>query len=157
MGLISLNKVSLRYGLRTLLDEADLSVERGDRMSLIGRNGCGKTTLLKMIAGIVRPDSGTVERVKNLTSAYLPQDVPSDLTGSVFDVLASGLGLAGKAAVLTEKSRLGKLRKRSAENLKKFRAGLRSPKYGLQMLKFWKPQTGLNSIRSKIPARLRRV
>ena len=77
--------------MRTLLDEADLSVERGDRMSLIGRNGCGKTTLLKMIAGIVRPDSGTVERVKNLTTAYLPQDVPSDLTGSVFDVLASGL------------------------------------------------------------------
>ena len=143
--------------MRTLLDEADLSVERGDRMSLIGRNGCGKTTLLKMIAGIVRPDSGTVERVKNLTSAYLPQDVPSDLTGSVFDVLASGLGLAGKPQRLTEKSRLGKLRKRSAENLKKFRAGLRNPKYGLQMLKFWKRQTGLNSTRSKIPARLRRV
>lgn len=108
MGLISLNKVSLRYGLRTLLDEADLSVERGDRMSLIGRNGCGKTTLLKMIAGIVRPDSGTVERVKNLTSAYLPQDVPSDLTGSVFGVLASGLGLAGKAAAAHRKIEAGK-------------------------------------------------
>ena len=107
MGLISLNKVSLRYGLRTLLDEADLSVERGDRMSLIGRNGCGKTTLLKMIAGIVRPDSGTVERVKNLTTAYLPQDVPSDLTGSVFDVLASGLGLAGKAAAAHRKIEAG--------------------------------------------------
>ena len=98
MGLISLNKVSLKFGLRTLLDCADLSIERGDCMSLIGRNGCGKTTLLKMIAGIVRPDSGSVERMKNTTSAYLPQDVPTDLSGSVYSVIAEGLGELGRCA-----------------------------------------------------------
>lgn len=98
MGLISLNKVSLKFGLRTLLDCADLSIERGDCMSLIGRNGCGKTTLLKMIAGIVRPDSGSVERMKNITSAYLPQDVPTDLSGSVYSVIAEGLGELGRCA-----------------------------------------------------------
>lgn len=95
MGLVSLNNVSLKYGLRALLDEANLSVEDGDSMSLIGRNGCGKTTLLKMIAGFVKPDSGTVERVKNLTTAYLPQDVPTDLRGSVYSTIAMGLGERG--------------------------------------------------------------
>ena len=58
MGLLSLNRVSLRYGDRVLLDAADLSVEAGDRMSLIGRNGCGKTTLLKMLSGLAAPTEG---------------------------------------------------------------------------------------------------
>lgn len=100
MGLISLSKVTLGYGGRVLLDAADLSVERGDRMSLIGRNGCGKTTLLKIMAGILRPDSGLVERAKNLSAAYLPQEVPTGLRGSVYAVIAGGLGEAGRLAAL---------------------------------------------------------
>lgn len=100
MGLLSLNRVSLRYGDRVLLDAADLSVEAGDRMSLIGRNGCGKTTLLKIMAGAVLPDSGLVERARNLSVAYLPQEVPTGLRGSVYAVLAAGLGEAGRLAAL---------------------------------------------------------
>ena len=100
MGLISLSTVTLGYGGRVLLDAADLSVERGDRMSLIGRNGCGKTTLLKIMAGILRPDSGLVERAKNLSAAYLPQEVPTGLRGSVYAVIAGGLGEAGRLAAL---------------------------------------------------------
>ena len=100
MGLLSLNRVSLRYGDRVLLDAADLNVEAGDRMSLIGRNGCGKTTLLKIMAGAVLPDSGLVERARGLSVAYLPQEVLTGLRGSVYAVLAAGLGEAGKLAAL---------------------------------------------------------
>lgn len=95
MSLISLNNVSLAYGARRLLSGADLSIGDGDFMALIGRNGCGKTTLLKLITGLVSADSGMVERAKNLKTAYLPQDVPTDLKGCVYSVVAEGLGEAG--------------------------------------------------------------
>lgn len=135
MGLISLSKVTLGYGGRVLLDAADLSVERGDRMSLIGRNGCGKTTLLKIMAGILRPDSGLVERAKNLSAAYLPQEVPTGLRGSVYAVIAGGLG----AAVPTERSPGKAFRRRGPPTRKSSR-----------------PPTGWNSTRRSTSPRPRR-
>lgn len=97
MSLISLNKVSLRYGAHVLLDEADLNIAQSDALALVGRNGCGKTSLLKIIAGISEPDSGTVERKRGVKVAYMPQEVPSYLSGLVYDVVASGLGEQGRA------------------------------------------------------------
>ena len=79
MSLISLCSVSLKYGLKPLLVDADLSVQAGDSIALVGRNGCGKTSLLKLIAGLNEPDAGRVERMKSTTAAYLPQDVPDGL------------------------------------------------------------------------------
>ena len=96
MSLISLSDVSLRYGVKPLLDSANLNIQQGDFMALVGRNGAGKTSLLKLIAGIIQADSGLVERVKSVKSAYLPQDVPTDLKGSVYSVVASGIGDMGK-------------------------------------------------------------
>ena len=95
MSLISLSDVSLRYGVKPLLDSANLNIQQGDFMALVGRNGAGKTSLLKLIAGLIPADSGLVERVKNVKSAYLPQDVPINLKGSVYAVVASGLGDIG--------------------------------------------------------------
>ena len=96
MSLISLNKVSLRYGAHVLLDEADLNIAQSDALALVGRNGCGKTSLLKIIAGVSEPDSGTVERKRGVKVAYMPQEVPSYLSGLVYDVVASGLGEQGR-------------------------------------------------------------
>lgn len=96
MSLISLNDVSLRYGAHVLLDSARLQIAEGDRLAIIGRNGCGKTSLLKIIAGVSEPDSGLVERSRGLSAAYLPQEVPVGLSGSVYSVVASGLGETGR-------------------------------------------------------------
>ena len=95
MSLISLSNVSLKFGVKVLLDGADLNILEGDSVALVGRNGTGKTSLLKIVAGLNVPDSGRVERLKTVKTAYLPQDVPVDLRGSAYDVAAAGLGEVG--------------------------------------------------------------
>ena len=95
MSLISLSNVSLKFGVKVLLDGADLNILEGDSVALVGRNGTGKTSLLKLVAGLNVPDSGRVERLKTVKTAYLPQDVPVDLSGSAYDVAAAGLGEVG--------------------------------------------------------------
>lgn len=95
MSLISLSNVSLKFGVKVLLDGADLNILEGDSVALVGRNGTGKTSLLKLVAGLNVPDSGRVERLKTVKTAYLPQDVPVDLRGSAYDVAAEGLGEVG--------------------------------------------------------------
>ncbi len=91
MALISLQAVSLGYGGPLLLEQVNLQIEAGERVGLLGRNGVGKSSLLKLINGDVLPDNGTLARQQNLRVAYLPQEVPQDVTGSVADIVASGL------------------------------------------------------------------
>ena len=88
---ISLQEVSLGFGGPLLLDKVNLQVERGERIGLLGRNGMGKSTLLKLINGDLLPESGSLSRQQNLCSAYLPQEVPQGLHGSVEEIVASGL------------------------------------------------------------------
>lgn len=95
MSLISLSEVCLRYSEHILLDHANLHIASGDRLAIVGRNGCGKTSLLKIIAGVDEADDGLVERLRGLKCAYLPQVVPDDLEGNVFDAVAIGLGEVG--------------------------------------------------------------
>jgi len=91
MALLSLKNVSIRFGGEPLLDEVSLHVERGECACLVGRNGAGKSTLLKILAGDVEPDSGEVLRAPGLRVAYLPQEVPSDLSGTVRSIVESGV------------------------------------------------------------------
>jgi ATP-binding cassette subfamily F protein uup len=91
MPILTLRNVHLSYGL-PLLDGVDLTVERGERVCVLGRNGEGKSTLLRVIAGEVVPDDGTVAVPEGVRVARLPQDVPPGLAGSLFDVVADGLG-----------------------------------------------------------------
>ena len=92
MPLLTLRNIHLDFGGQPLLDGADLSLEPGERVCLIGRNGTGKSTLMKLIAGEIAPDGGNLDRRQGLRCARLTQDVPADLTGSLFDVVAGGLG-----------------------------------------------------------------
>lgn len=92
MSLLTLRDVSLSFGSAPLLDHVNFSLDRGERVCVVGRNGEGKSTLLKMVEGIHLPDSGEVVRQGGLVLASLPQEVPVTLTGSVFDVVADGLG-----------------------------------------------------------------
>ncbi|MCD6060883.1 MAG: transporter ATPase [Moraxellaceae bacterium] len=92
MSLLTLRDISLAFGAAPLLDHVSLTLERGERVCVVGRNGEGKSTLLKVVEGLLQPDSGEVVRLGGLRSASLPQEVPVGLGGSVFAVVASGLG-----------------------------------------------------------------
>jgi ATP-binding cassette subfamily F protein uup len=92
MALISLQEISLGFGGPLLLEQVSLLIERGERVGLLGRNGMGKTTLLRLVYGALEPESGMLARQQNLRMAYLPQEVPPDLSGSVVDIVAAGLG-----------------------------------------------------------------
>ena len=90
MSLISLQDISLAFIGVPIFDRVNLTIERGEKVGLVGRNGAGKSTLLRLMEGSVKPNSGTVSIQKGMQSAYLSQDVPHDLPGTVFDVVASG-------------------------------------------------------------------
>ncbi len=96
MPLLTLDNISLAYGDQPLLEGAKLTIEPGERICLVGRNGAGKSSLMRMIAGEVMPDDGTIWRCDGLKIAYLPQDVPLDEGRGVFDVVAEGLGELGE-------------------------------------------------------------
>jgi ATP-binding cassette subfamily F protein uup len=96
MSLIKIEKAQLSYGLQVILDNLDLSIEKGQRLCLIGRNGTGKSSLLKVIAGEVDLDKGEVVRQGGIRIARLEQDLPEADDRLVFDVVASGLQGVGE-------------------------------------------------------------
>ncbi len=96
MSLISLNGVDFSVGGPLLLEHVDLAIEAGERIALIGRNGAGKSTLLRLLAGEIKPDDGEVRLEGGRRVARLEQEVPLGAAGSVFDVVAEGLGEMGQ-------------------------------------------------------------
>ncbi len=92
MPLITLDHISTAFGHLPLLADAALQVEAGERIAIIGRNGTGKSTLLRILSGELEPDAGSVWRAPDFRAARLVQDVALDSPESVFDVVASGLG-----------------------------------------------------------------
>jgi len=97
MPIMTLNHVSKAFGPQVLLDDVSLSVGRGTRVGLIGRNGEGKSTLLKIMGGIVEADSGEVTLRGSARVAYLPQDPHFPPGQTVFHVVAEGLGDVAEA------------------------------------------------------------
>ena len=95
MAYITLRDVQLAFGGPSLLDGANFNLERGERVCLIGRNGEGKSTLLKLIEGSLLPDTGEVSIQNGLTVSMLAQDVPMD-SGKVADIVADGAGEAAE-------------------------------------------------------------
>jgi len=96
MAILNLQDVSIRFGGPPLLDNVALQVEKGEKVCLLGRNGEGKTTLLRLIGGEMEPDSGLITLQRGTTVAGLSQTLPSDLSGTVYDVVAGGV--AGDAS-----------------------------------------------------------
>ncbi len=94
--LLTLENVSLAFGHHPLMDQVNLQIEPQARICLVGRNGTGKSSLMKVIAGEITPDDGAVWKQDGLRLAYLAQEVPLDDTRSVFDVVADGLGEASQ-------------------------------------------------------------
>ena len=92
MPILSLDDVSMAFGHLPLLDHASLLIDPGERIAVIGRNGTGKSTLLKILSGELVPDSGSIWRAPDLRAARLVQDAAVSSSKPVFDVVAEGLG-----------------------------------------------------------------
>ena len=92
MSLISYRNLSISFGGPLLLDDVGITIDRKERICLLGRNGEGKSTLLRILAEQVKPDTGEVERMDGFRVAKLDQEIPVGVEGTVFDLVAKGLG-----------------------------------------------------------------
>ncbi|MGH8040937.1 MAG: ATP-binding cassette domain-containing protein [Rudaea sp.] len=95
MPLIQLKRADYSVGGPLLLEQVDLIIDANERVCVVGRNGEGKSTLLRLLAGEIKPDDGEVRVQSGVRIARLTQEVPQDTAGSVFDVVAAGLGELG--------------------------------------------------------------
>ena len=96
MALLGMQDVNIAFGGPRLLDGANFGIERGERVCLLGRNGAGKSTVMKLLDGSITPDSGEIVRQTGAIVARLEQEVPVDVHGTTYDVVASGLGELGE-------------------------------------------------------------
>ena len=92
MALISYRNLSVSFGGPLLLDDVGIIIDKKERICLLGRNGEGKSTLLRILSGQVKPDRGESERIPGFRVAKLDQEIPSGIEGAVFDLVARGLG-----------------------------------------------------------------
>jgi ATP-binding cassette subfamily F protein uup len=92
MPLLCYRNLSVSYGGPRLLDNVGITIEKKERICLLGRNGEGKSTLLRILAGQISPDKGEFERMPDLRVAKLDQEIPQGVEGTIFDVVARGLG-----------------------------------------------------------------
>ncbi len=99
MALIGTRDLCWGFSDPPLLENITFQIEKGERVGLLGRNGAGKSTLLRLLQGEILPDRGLVWRQQGVTVTYLSQDVSSDFEGSIFDVVAGGLGPKRKALI----------------------------------------------------------
>ena len=91
MAILSLLDVNLAFGGPSILEKANLQIDPGERVCLVGRNGAGKSTLMKVITGEIQPDKGDIFRPDGAYYTWLPQEVPTDIKGSVLEIITSGL------------------------------------------------------------------
>ncbi len=96
MSLLSLLDVSLSFGGAPLLDGINLQLDPGERLCLLGRNGTGKSSLMRLLTGELKPDHGDIFRQPGLRIAVLPQEVPDTLDGTIHEIVTAGLAPLGE-------------------------------------------------------------
>jgi ABC transport system ATP-binding/permease protein len=96
MSLVTITELTVAFGLDPVLDEANLNLDRGERVCLVGRNGQGKSTLLKVLCGQLKPEHGHINTAPDLRMAMVSQEIPSDQAGTIFEVTLEGLGQLGE-------------------------------------------------------------
>ena len=104
VALVSYRNLTVSFGGPLLLNDVGISIDKRERICLLGRNGEGKSTLLRVLAGQVTPDAGELEKVPDFRVAKLDQEIPEDLSGTVLDLVLEALG--DEARNLTEYNRL---------------------------------------------------
>ncbi len=96
MPILSTKNLYHSFGSHPILDHVNLSIDKGERVSLIGRNGTGKSTLLKLLSRQVKPDEGEIIYSSDIKVTELRQDLPESMSGTVYDVVAEGVGELGR-------------------------------------------------------------
>jgi len=99
MSLIALQNISIHFGGPLLLDGVNLQIEKKQRICLLGRNGTGKSTLMKILASEIVPDSGLVQKGQGTKVSYFSQEIPQDIDDIAFNIIAKGMGLQGELLV----------------------------------------------------------
>ncbi len=99
MPIFHAKNLSLAFGDVKLLDAIDFAIDAGERIALVGRNGTGKSSLLKIIAGQIKPDDGEAARSSTLKLAYVPQEPTFDASQTIFEAVAAGLGQVSKLLI----------------------------------------------------------
>lgn len=95
MSFLVLENICLSFSDKKILENVSLSIKKGDKIAIIGRNGAGKSTIMKIMAGIMQVDDGVVKVKKNINISYLEQSPPIDVDNNLFTVVAEGLGDIG--------------------------------------------------------------
>jgi len=145
MAFISLNSISIAFGGPPILDKLSLHIEKNQRICLLGRNGTGKSTLMKIIAQRLSPDSGTVQRQQGLKISYFGQIIPSHLDGTVFEIIAQGLGQRGELLIQYHQEE-----KRTAQNPTAEHSRLHSLHEELDTHNAWSVQEEIGKITSRM-------
>ena len=115
MALMGMRDVCWGFGEPPLLENITFQIEKGERVCLVGRNGVGKSTLLRLLSGDMRPDGGEIWRQQGISVATLDQEVPAGFDGTILEVVTEGFGEIGLA--LTEHRRICKILETSDDPL----------------------------------------
>ncbi|MGE5172509.1 MAG: ATP-binding cassette domain-containing protein [Betaproteobacteria bacterium] len=146
MALVSLQNVNVGFGGPPLLEGVDLSIDRGERVCLVGGNGTGKSTIMRLITKEVKPDGGKIVYQQGVRITLLIQEVPHTLPGSVFDIVSSAFGEQGK--LLAEYHHAsGKL---AHDHSKKLMAELEEIQHKLEAAGGWQMQQRVETILSRL-------
>ena len=146
MALLSLRDLSHAFGRAPVLDQVGLQLEKGDRVCLFGRNGEGKSTLMRIIAGEISPDSGGVDIAKGAVVGALAQEVPEAQEGTIFSVVASGLGEISQALSAYHEAVEKVGHDASQANLEK----LEKAQHELEAINGWDAQQRVDTVISKL-------
>ncbi len=99
MSLVSMQNVSLSFTGTKILENLNVQIEKGQRICLLGRNGVGKTTLMRTLAGELKPDTGSVQVGQGVKVAYFSQNIPENLDKNAYEIISAGLGVKGSLAL----------------------------------------------------------
>jgi ATP-binding cassette subfamily F protein uup len=145
LALLSLKQITVSFGGPNLLDKIDFQLKKGERVCLVGRNGAGKSTLMKLIAGEIKQDGGEVLG-KGLKIARLEQEVPAGTEGSVFDVVAKGLG--DIAPLLIEYHHV--IHQLETDSSDKVLAALEKAQHNLEAVNGWSVEQRVESVITRL-------
>lgn len=127
MSLVSMQNVSLSFTGTKILENLNVQIEKGQRICLLGRNGVGKTTLMRTLAGELKPDTGSVQVGQGVKVAYFSQNIPENLNKSAYEIISAGLGAKGGLALRYHNAEIAlsvKYDETTGEELEKARAEL---------------------------------